>query len=191
MSQPTNGAADETLPPAPADGNWSKWAADLTPAQREHLRRALLFDTETGFFTREYFAELLQAELDRSKRYQRIVSLALIRLDDYEIVKAERGQPGIDLLMKHAAEMLKARIRDVDVAGRFSTNELAIIMPETDGMAGAMVASRVCNNITANAPQEGQAALCVSVGVASFPHDAKDFTDLVFWARTDMEPHPC
>ena len=193
MSQSTDGAQQEVLPAKPQDNNWAEWAANLTVAQREILHKLLTRDQETGFLNREHFMDLLRRELQRGRRYKRILSLAIVRMDNYETVLADKGPAAATALMKHAADSLQCRIRDIDAAGRYSPNEFLVLMPETDGMNGAMVASRICNGITGSEWScEGEAtALPVSVGVAAFPRDGKDWADLIFWARTDLEPHPC
>lgn len=192
MSQSRDDAQPQTLPAPPVDGNWAEWAANLTVAQRESLRQFLTCDQETGFLNRDQFMDLLRKELQRGRRYKRILSLAIVRVDNYETVLADKGLSGAARLMKHAAILLQSRIRDVDGAGRYSPNELVVLLPETDGMNGAMVASRICNSITASQwTFEGETTpVPVSVGVAAFPRDGKDWADLIFWARTDLEPHP-
>lgn len=193
MSQSTDDAVNNVPGTAPANGNWNDWAANLTNSERAALRQVLTVDQETGLLNRDLFMDTLRKELQRGRRYKRILSLAVIRIDNYETVLADKGSTEANALMKHAADLVKARIRDVDVAGRFSPNEVAVLMPETDGMAGSMVASRIGNHITATVLEinSDKIAVPVSVGVAAFPRDGKDWADLVFWARTDLEPHPC
>lgn len=184
---------DNIIPPE--DGNWSGWLSRLTREQREGLRHVMHFDLVSGLLNSEHFNELFRAEMDRSRRYKRMLSLAVIRIDSYDRVNSEKGRAQADITVKHAAAVLKRQIRSVDVAGRVTDNEIAVLMPETNGPSAAMVAARICNNIMAGAQNPDPAVeplpeLVISVGVASFPRDARDWADLLFWARTDLETHP-
>ncbi len=194
MSQSTDDGVPDTLLASPRDGNWTAWLANLTREQREGLRQVMQFDLASGLFNSDYFHDLVRAEMERSKRYKRILSLAVIRLDSFDKLVLDQGQGAGDSFLKHAATVIKRQIRCVDIAGRVTENEMAVMMPETNGPSAAMVASRICNNIMGPGQMkqsEDSDSPLLSVGVAAFPRDARDWADLVFWARTDLEQHPC
>lgn len=105
----------ETVAP-PQGGDWTVWLAALTDEQREKLRHAIQYD-DSGLFNSRHFHELLRIEMDRSRRYKRMLSLAVVRLDCLTAIRAERGAAEAEQFLRHAATVLKKQIRSVDVGG--------------------------------------------------------------------------
>jgi DNA-binding NtrC family response regulator len=114
--------------------------------------------------------ETLAAEVDRGKRFGRVFSLLMVRVD---------GEPAeIDA----AIDRVSARLRPMDLLAEYAPSELAIVLPEldtesVDAMARELLAAaRTRDDGTA-------AALTVTGGLAAFPEHGTTTGRLISRAR--------
>jgi diguanylate cyclase (GGDEF)-like protein len=74
-------------------------------------------------------------------------------------------------------------VRKVDIVTRFGGEEFLIILPETEKNTARSIAERIIARIdhlgTSDSEDKLRDRLTVSIGLASFPVDAKDEKDLV------------
>ncbi len=84
------------------------------------------------------FQELLAKEMERSRRYQRPLSLLLMDIDHFKSFNDTYGHPVGDLVLKEISACIRQSIRINDIAARYGGEEFTVIIPET-GPEGAMV----------------------------------------------------
>jgi diguanylate cyclase (GGDEF)-like protein len=84
------------------------------------------------------FQELLAKEMERSRRYQRPLSLLLMDIDHFKSFNDTYGHPVGDLVLKEISTCIRQSIRINDIAARYGGEEFTVIIPET-GPEGAMV----------------------------------------------------
>jgi len=79
-----------------------------------------------------------------------------------------------------AAQVTKG-IRSSDMAFRYGGEELAVLLPACPRPQAAEVAEKLRNAIRANTPRSGRfgGPLTVSIGVATFPDDARTASALM------------
>jgi diguanylate cyclase (GGDEF)-like protein len=104
------------------------------------LRRALegeklRADTDrlTGLLNREAFRERVENEILRSRRYNHLLSLAFIDLNNFKQVNDIQGHERGDNLLQQISDTITHTIRGIDIAGRVGDDEFAICLPETGG----------------------------------------------------------
>ncbi|SHO49263.1 diguanylate cyclase [Desulfopila aestuarii] len=100
------------------------------------LERISRTDTLTGLANRRHIEATLDGEIDRTRRYQRNLSIILIDLDNFKHVNDTYGHQVGDIVLVKFAEMLRSDIRASDVAGRWGGEEFLVVCPEND-LAGA------------------------------------------------------
>ena len=149
----------------------------------EEVQRLAVRDGLTGLFNYSYFHQQLALELTRVKRAGTPVALILMDLDHFKQFNDTYGHPTGDLLLKRLAEVLTDTVRAVDLTARMGGEEFAILLPETD-KAGAQLVAEKLRAAVESAEFFGNAAApvvhqTVSVGVASYPEDAKRQDELV------------
>lgn len=153
----------------------------LERAQRDLEERSVT-DALTGLKNRRFFDERLHEEFARAHRYADPVSLIMVDLDHFKSVNDRYGHPAGDAVLRGAAGVVRAAIRDPDVCCRYGGEEFGIILPKTHLPGALAVAERIWRalgakayDVPATAPG-GPATLHVtaSVGVAFFP--SKDIT---------------
>ncbi|NJD18025.1 MAG: diguanylate cyclase, partial [Gemmatimonadetes bacterium] len=149
---------------------------ELAYADVERLART---DPLTGLANRRHFMERLEAEVERSERYARTLSLVALDMDHFKAVNDTHGHAAGDDVLRAAAQALRDVCRDVDLAARLGGEELALLLPETDGAGARTVAERVREHIAATAHQSpaGQpfrvtASLGVATAVPGAPGEA-------------------
>lgn len=89
-------------------------------------------DYLTGAVGPGVFYELLQAEMNRCRRYGRPLTLAYIDLDDFKRVNDHLGHSTGDEVLRRVVSSAKARLRSTDALARLGGDEFVILLPETD-----------------------------------------------------------
>ncbi len=100
-------------------------------AQRE-LEQSAITDELTGLYNRVRLQELLEAELERGRRYQRPFGIMVIDVDHFKDVNDVHGHHVGDELLIDLAGLLKANSRSTDALFRWGGEEFVIAAPETD-----------------------------------------------------------
>jgi diguanylate cyclase (GGDEF)-like protein len=134
-------------------------------------------DAKTGLFNSRHFNTELAAELRRASRFQRPVSVLMADLDLLREVNNNHGHLAGDAVLRGVAEVLTRELRDYDTAARFGGEEFTILLPETDREGALAIAERIRAGVEVRdislAPRPGTTRASISIGVATFPHDAK------------------
>jgi diguanylate cyclase (GGDEF)-like protein len=146
-------------------------------------------DGLTGCFNRKKFDLDLQAELAQARQEKSEVSLLMIDVDWFKKYNDFHGHPKGDELLKKVVVLLKSHTRPYDRTYRYGGEEFAVLLFNTIKDNATIVANRLQKTIE-NEEFEGEAEsqpdkkITVSIGVASFPKDAKTVIDLIKAADT-------
>lgn len=105
-------------------------ARDLEDRLHEH-RRLAITDTLTQLPNREGLRTRLEAETERFTRYGHSLVLAMCDVDFFKMVNDTFGHLGGDAVLRRVAELLRKRLREVDMVARYGGEEFVIVMPET------------------------------------------------------------
>lgn len=106
-------------------------------------------DQLTGALNRRSFLELADYEIKRSSRYQRVLSVAYIDLDNFKAVNDLMGHHvGDDLLVK-VVQTLIQNLRVTDVVARLGGDEFCILFPETAAHATARTLDKLQGQLLA------------------------------------------
>lgn len=106
------------------------------------LRDEALLDGLTGCYTRRFFIEKLEEEIQRYHRYRQIFSLMLCDLDDFKQVNDKWGHLTGDFVLREFTAFLRWSFRRSDIVGRYGGEEFAVLMPGIPIAAAAGAASR-------------------------------------------------
>jgi diguanylate cyclase len=97
----------------------------------EQAREAATQDALTGLPNRMAYDERIQEEIERARRYQRPLSLAIIDVDFFKKINDKFGHPAGDKVLKILAEVFKKRTRDSDFVARMGGEEFMLVLTET------------------------------------------------------------
>jgi diguanylate cyclase (GGDEF)-like protein len=125
-------------------------------------------DWLTGLYNRRHFETLARAELARSQRYLRPLSVLMIDIDHFKAVNDQFGHAAGDRVLQAVAAVCRSIKRDADVVARVGGEEMAMMLPETTDAAAAQFAERLRAQLRDCAPyiEGAKVPVTVSVGVA-------------------------
>lgn len=109
--------------------------AHLVSAVRVRVDRArqltdqISKDSLTGLLKHAGIKEAAEVETLRSRRNGRPVSLAMLDIDHFKSVNDTHGHATGDLVIKSIATLLRQRLRQSDIIGRYGGEEFVIILP--------------------------------------------------------------
>lgn len=132
------------------------------------LEALAAIDWLTGVYNRRQFETLARAELARSQRYVRPLTVLMMDIDHFKDVNDRYGHAIGDRVLQDLATVCLAIKRDADVVARIGGEEFALLLPETTEAAAAQFAERLRQQIRICAPVvEGKRlAITVSIGIA-------------------------
>jgi diguanylate cyclase (GGDEF)-like protein len=132
------------------------------------LAGASRMDPLTGLLNQRAFEELLDAELERSRRTGRPLSVVVGDLDGLGQLNERHGRTAGDRVLQLVArDMIKWK-RRIDSAGRVGGEEFALLLPETDERGAFLVAERL-RRAAHRTFGDDTMPVTVSFGVASYP----------------------
>jgi diguanylate cyclase (GGDEF)-like protein len=120
-------------------------------------------DALTELPNRREFDRLLRRELDRSRRYGTIFSLAILDLDEFKELNDSRGHDAGDAVLRQAADLIQRTCRASDIPSRLGGDEFALLLPATNQFQGAALCERLRKQV------EDIANVSLSWGVAEYP----------------------
>lgn len=98
---------------------------------RQKVRDLTLSDDITGMMNKRGLLHALEPQVARSRRYGNLLSVLLIRVDNYQDLLREHGKQNMDKVLLSITHLLNEIIRWVDTIGRFGDDEFMVILPET------------------------------------------------------------
>ena len=107
------------------------------------VERQALVDGLTGVANRRHCEEALTSEISRADRLGTPLTLVLTDLDDFKAINDEHGHAAGDEVLREFAAVLRATLRDSDLAGRWGGEEFLLLLPGADAVGGAQLADRV------------------------------------------------
>ena len=146
-------------------------------------------DALTGLNNRGEFQRQLKEEEERSRRYNRPLSLLMFDIDHFKRVNDTHGHQAGDEVLRALAVRLREQIRPVDHAARYGGEEFVVILPETTNEGALALAERLRMAVagTAVPVAEGRTiSVTISIGVATFSADAGSETALIAAADTAL-----
>lgn len=188
---------------------WRRQTQGFSPSDRQSLKsissqiavaydRALLYtrtrelsvrDELTGVYNRRHFQQTLKLEIKRAERFKRPISLMMIDVDCFKKFNDTYGHVRGDELLKQLAQLLKEKIREVDLLARFGGEEFVIMLTDTSLSDAVGVANKlqrmVRKHLGISIGSEGTARIgkdsgvTISIGVSSFPECISHPRDLV------------
>ena len=107
------------------------------------VERQALVDGLTGISNRRACEDSLSAEIARAQRLATPLTLVLADLDDFKAINDFHGHAVGDDVLREFAAVLRATVRESDLAGRWGGEEFLLLLPGTDADGGAQLADRV------------------------------------------------
>lgn len=150
--------------------------AMLNASLLERVQRMASTDGLTMIANRRTFDASMQREINRVSRSGEQLSLIMLDLDHFKKLNDTYGHQKGDDVLRRVARVLEDQCRDFDTVARYGGEEFGIIIPGTVGEEAVSVARRLAESIR-NCYED--ITVTVSMGVASYPSNARDPEGLV------------
>lgn len=169
-------------------------ALELRVHQRTHELEALnnrllelsATDQLTGLKNRRFLDQVLDDELNRSRRYQRVLAVVMIDIDHFKRFNDTWGHLAGDACLRAVATCIRAGLRaPSDRLARYGGEEFCVVLPETDIQGALTVAERIRNMVAELGFrwEEQAISVTVSLGVSVRIPDQSDTRErMIAWA---------
>ncbi|WP_460837058.1 GGDEF domain-containing protein [Noviherbaspirillum agri] len=124
-------------------------------------------DALTGCLNKRGFVEQLDAEIERSRRYQHAFAIVYLDCDNFKTVNDTLGHHVGDQLLAAIGRVAGAQLRAVDAVGRLGGDEFAVLLRETDDDAALRAAEYMKDALDAEMCRHAW-PVGFSIGIASF-----------------------
>ncbi len=139
-------------------------------------------DPLTGVHNRRSLFARLEMELDRGRRFDQRMAVALVDVDRFRLFNEAFGRAAGDGVLKQVAALLGAAVDKVDLVSRYCGEEFAVVLASADRARALAAAEKLRAAVEQAAiphavSEAGRVTL--SVGVAIFPDDGRDLPALI------------
>jgi diguanylate cyclase (GGDEF)-like protein len=148
----------------------------------EKIQELTITDDCTGLYNARHLYKTLETEVYRSSRFGYEFSVLFIDLDHFKSVNDTHGHLVGSKLLAEIGYLVKAQLRLIDFAFRYGGDEFVVLLPQTSKDQALVVAKRLREALRASSfcANEGlHLKVSASIGLATYPHDARDAHDII------------
>src|SRR5436190_6110519 len=156
----------------------------------EKIQELTITDDVTGLYNARHLYKTLEQEVYRSAHFGYEFTVLFIDLDHFKQVNDTYGHLVGSKLLSEIGYLIKAQLRLIDYAFRYGGDEFVIMLPQTSKDSALTVAKRLRDNLrtTPFCSEEGlNLTVKASIGLATYPHDAKTPHDIIRQADEMMD----
>jgi len=148
----------------------------------EKIQELTITDDCTGLYNARHLYNTIESEVYRSTRFGYEFSVLFLDLDRFKLVNDSHGHLVGSRLLSEIGATIKSRLRLIDYAFRYGGDEFVVLLPQTSKHSALVVARRLIDILRNTRFHLGEGLdlnIRASMGVASFPDDAKNAHDLI------------
>src|SRR5215510_13719747 len=148
----------------------------------EKIQELTITDDCTGLYNARHLYKTLEQEVYRSARFGYEFTVLFIDLDHFKQVNDTHGHLVGSKLLAEIGYLIKAQLRLIDYAFRYGGDEFVVLLPQTGKDAALVVARRLRDSLRTRmfCKEEGlNLNVRASIGLATYPHDAKTPHDII------------
>jgi diguanylate cyclase (GGDEF)-like protein len=148
----------------------------------EKIQELTITDDCTGLYNARHLYKTLEAEVYRSTRFGYEFSILFLDLDHFKLVNDNHGHLIGSRLLAEIGYAIKSHLRLIDYAFRYGGDEFVVLLPQTSKEAALVVARRLRDVFRIDTwlkPEGLNLNIRASMGVATFPEDAKSAHEII------------
>src|SRR5580692_8876248 len=148
----------------------------------EKIQELTITDDCTGLYNARHLYKTLETEVYRSARFGYEFTVVFIDLDHFKQVNDTHGHLIGSKLLAEIGYLVKAQLRLIDYAFRYGGDEFVVLLPQTGKDQALVVAKRLRDSMRTSmfCREEGlNLNVRASIGLATYPHDARDAHDVI------------
>jgi diguanylate cyclase (GGDEF)-like protein len=149
----------------------------------QSLKEMADHDGLTGMYNHRCLREALDREVSRVKRHGGCFSILFMDLDNFKQYNDTHGHLMGDELLRELAGVFRERARRYTVLGRYGGEEFVAVVPEASREDARCYAEDIRRRVEEHQfkgrETQPTGRVTLSVGVATFPEDGRDSTELL------------
>lgn len=148
----------------------------------EKIQELTITDDCTGLYNARHLYKTLEAEVYRSARFGYEFSILFLDLDHFKLVNDSHGHLIGSRLLAEIGYAIKSHLRLIDYAFRYGGDEFVVLLPQTSKEAALVVARRLRDVFRTDHWLKADGLnlnIRASMGVATFPEDAKSAHEII------------
>ncbi len=128
-------------------------------------------DELTSLLNRRAFLNVVDREFKRTARYETLLALILIDIDNFKEINDGFGHLVGDKVLREISQLITKSVRDVDTVARYGGDELVVVLPKTSLQEAMIAAQRIRKRIRSALFHCGDQAvrITISMGIAQCP----------------------
>lgn len=154
----------------------------------EQIKFMASHDALTGLPNRMLAKDLFELAASFADSSGFRLAVMVLDLDNFKTINESLGHSAGDTLLKITAQRLRECVRDMDTLSRQGGDEFLILLSDQDDVdAVSIVAEKILHRLAAPVDIAGaEFSISLSMGVAVYPEDGKDFDTLLKKADAAM-----
>ncbi len=148
----------------------------------EKIQELTITDDCTGLYNARHLYKTLESEVYRSARFGYEFTVLFIDLDHFKLVNDTHGHLAGSKLLAEIGYTIKSHLRLIDYAFRYGGDEFVILLPQTGKESGLVVARRLLQSFRQSTflkDENLNLNIRASIGIASYPEDAKSAHEII------------
>ena len=146
-----------------------------------------VLDDSTGLYDRDNFLKILNAEIERSQRYQAGLAVSLLKFD-FDAVTPVRDNLETEGILREMGEAFSEQIRKCDTLSRFDHRTFALLMPHASMEKAELLCNRLKSHFEEKCNEVDCMQLRLMVGSAEFiPETDESGFDLITRASVSLQ----
>jgi diguanylate cyclase (GGDEF)-like protein len=153
-------------------------ASHLMAVVRSRLERArtlrsyMVRDSLTNLLNHTAFRNVLSQEVNRCRRLNSLLSLAMLDIDQFKLVNDTYGHAAGDSALKGLSRLLQQRLRKSDIVGRYGGDEFVALLLDCKGEQAFKIMDEIRVHFSGIEffPKESKPlSITFSCGISTFP----------------------
>jgi diguanylate cyclase (GGDEF)-like protein len=146
-----------------------------------NLSKSSKTDALTGLYNHGHILEWLSTEHKRATRNLETLACVMIDIDYFKMVNDTYGHGFGDRVLRETADLLRRRLRDSDVVGRYGGEEFLVLAPKTNAAGAKRLAEKLRASIEQHVFEDDvfEVRITASFGVATSDHTAATSAEML------------
>jgi diguanylate cyclase (GGDEF)-like protein len=148
----------------------------------EELNSLVHLDDVTGLYNQRKLQIDIDKLIEKYKETSESFSILFIDIDHFKSINDSHGHLVGTQILLDFSNVLKVSFRESDTIYRYGGDEFVILVPDADQDLGSKIAYRILEKAKKTVykiPNSKSLKFTVSIGVATFPEDAKSSYDIL------------
>lgn len=148
---------------------------------QQETQKMAISDELTALFNRRGLMDLGRREIDRARRFNHPLSVAIMDLDNFKSINDTYGHIAGDQMLNQVADCCRAGFREIDIIARYGGDEIVVLLIENNLDQAYQIANRFRETIATRIfrTDVGNLTTTVSVGVAELTKNMDNLTELI------------